>query len=244
LRFQLVRPGVYQLTDQEVNVFLLDCQGLTLIDTGHPSSGEVIVEALRELGHDPSLVSRILLTHVHPDHAGSAAFLKKRLGAEVLCHRFDAELLEEGVAVRKSFGPAPGLLNRLLYRAFIARAAMEIPKATVDRFLSEGEEVIGGIRAIHTPGHSAGHLAYLWRDTLILGDAALHVGWLRAGIATENYDQALQSIQRLCDFKFEVACFGHGPPITKNARRRFRARQWWSGPNPSGALNFHAPLSP
>lgn len=190
--------------------------------------GEMILKGLRELGHDPRTLGKILLTHVHYDHAGSAAFLQSQLGAEVFCHPDDAESLVTGQALRETFGPAPGLLNRLLYETFVSGNPTTIAPLQADCLLEDGEEVIGGIQAIHTPGHCQGHLAFLWRDNLIAGDAASNVGWLRAAIGTENHQRALGSIQKLCLFDFEAACFGHGPPIKTKADQRFRAREWFS----------------
>ncbi|HEX5206009.1 MAG TPA: MBL fold metallo-hydrolase [Actinoplanes sp.] len=50
-----------------------DPSGLTLIDTGVPGSARSIAAALDDLGHRIADVRRILLTHYHVDHTGSAA---------------------------------------------------------------------------------------------------------------------------------------------------------------------------
>ena len=230
--FHPIKPGLYQLSHSGVNVFLLECAGLILVDTGTPEMGGMIVEAIRDLGHDPKTVSKILLTHAHYDHAGSAPFLQQELQAEVFCHPDEVELLRTGNVLRESFKPAPGILNRLLYDTFVRPTPTTIEPMEVDCVLCDSDEVIGGIRAIHTPGHCLGHLAFLWNDILIAGDAASNVGWLRAAIGTENHHQALGSIQKLCLFDFETACFGHGPPILKKADKRFRARQWFAKLDP------------
>lgn len=222
-----IKPDLYQLTHNGVNVFLLDCCGLTLIDTGTTDMASMIVEGIRLLGHDPNALSKILLTHAHPDHAGGAAFLQETLQVDVFCHPLEAELLLTGETIRPTFHPSPGLLNRLLYQTFISNAPTTVPPVQVDGLLSDGDEVIGGILAIHTPGHAQGHLAFLWKDTLFAGDAASNVGWLRAAIGTENYARALGSIQKLCLFDFETACFGHGPPIKSGAGSRFCGRRWF-----------------
>lgn len=226
MSFDQIKSGLYQLVYKGVNVFLIDCFGLTLIDTGTPEMGPMIVKALRDLGHDPRAVGRILLTHAHYDHAGAASFLQTELQAEIFCHPLEAELLRTGETIRPNFHPSPGLLNRLLYETFIRDNPTTVPPVEVEILLEDGEEAIGGLQAIHTPGHALGHLAFLWKDTLIAGDAASNVGWLRAAIGTEDYPTALQSIQRLCSFDFQTACFGHGPPIVRGADRRFRARRW------------------
>ena len=226
MSFEQIKPGLHQLVYKGVNVFLIDCFGLTLVDTGTPEMGPMIVKALRSLGHDPRAVGKILLTHAHYDHAGSASFLQSELQAEVFCHPLEAELLRTGETIRPNFHPSPGLLNRLLYETFIRNNPTSAPPVEVDVLLEDGEEVIADIRAVHTPGHALGHLAFLWKDTLIAGDAASNVGWLRAAIGTEDYPTALQSIQKLCGFGFQTACFGHGPPILSGADKRFRARRW------------------
>lgn len=231
--FVQIRPGLYELTHDKVNIFLIDCFGLTLIDTGHPHSGPIILRAIRELGHDPATLGRIILTHAHPDHAGSAYYLKDKTGAELFAQQDEAEMLAQGQVIGPNFAPSPGLLNKLLYQSFIAGGSNQVDPAEVDRYLSDGEELVGGIQVIATPGHSVGHLAFLWRDILIVGDAAANVGWLRPSIGCENFEQSLHSIQRLSKLEFEVACFGHGGPIKKKAAQRFRSRQWTLAGSPA-----------
>ena len=240
--FTLIRPGLYQLTHDKVNVFLVDCFGLTLIDTGHSTSGPYILRALRELGHDPASLGRIILTHSHPDHAGSAAYLKAKTGAQLMCHLEEARLLHLGRTINPSFGPSPGLLNRLLYQTFIAGNSDKVESVETDRYINDGEELVGDIRVVLTPGHSVGHLAFLWRDTLIAGDAAANVGWLRPSIGCEDFEISLESIQRLSQLEFDIACFGHGPPIKARAAEKFRNRRW-TLPESEGKLAAPEPLS-
>ncbi len=48
-----VVAGVYALSLGPVNAFLIDDDGLTLIDTGVPGSSDAILQAVRELGRQP-----------------------------------------------------------------------------------------------------------------------------------------------------------------------------------------------
>lgn len=64
-----------------------DGDELTLIDTGAADCAAKIEEAL-----DGEL-RRIVLTHWHEDHSGSAAELGARHGAEVLAHRLEAPVI-------------------------------------------------------------------------------------------------------------------------------------------------------
>jgi glyoxylase-like metal-dependent hydrolase (beta-lactamase superfamily II) len=79
-RTQQLADGVWRVdVAYAVNAFVLaddgqgDAQGLTLVDTGLRSSGARLVRSIRMLGLDPRAVGRVLLTHWHADHAGSAA---------------------------------------------------------------------------------------------------------------------------------------------------------------------------
>lgn len=50
-----------------------DGDELTLIDAGGAHDSPAIIAAVRDLGLRPEQVRRIVLTHGHPDHTGSAA---------------------------------------------------------------------------------------------------------------------------------------------------------------------------
>ena len=68
-----------------VNLYLVDDDPLTLIDTG-PNSGlalEALVAGLEALGRRVEELGRIVLTHQHMDHIGLAGVLARRSGAEV-----------------------------------------------------------------------------------------------------------------------------------------------------------------
>ncbi len=72
MSLQPVVPSVYQISFGMVSAYLIDDDGLTLIDTGIPDSAPAILDAVRELGKQPKDISHIILTHLHADHVGSA----------------------------------------------------------------------------------------------------------------------------------------------------------------------------
>src|SRR5436309_3233459 len=89
--------------------------------------------------------------------------------------------------------------------------------------LDTGEGLAGGVRAIHVPGHCAGQLAFLWPEhggVLIAADAAANVFGLAPSPLYEDLAEGMRSLSRLSAFDFEVACFGHGRPITTGAGGR------------------------
>ena len=67
-----------------VNLWLLqDGAGWAIVDTGYgiPAAQEHWNRVLQELGQP---ITRILVTHCHPDHVGLAAWLQERTGAPVI----------------------------------------------------------------------------------------------------------------------------------------------------------------
>src|SRR5437870_3793581 len=92
--------GVTQLTEQLWRVepafgqswIWRDGDEVTLIDSGPPGAAPVIAAALTDLGLDTSAVARLVLTHFHIDHAGSAVDVRG-WGAEMLAHRSDAPVV-------------------------------------------------------------------------------------------------------------------------------------------------------
>jgi glyoxylase-like metal-dependent hydrolase (beta-lactamase superfamily II) len=223
-----IKPGFYSLALGFVNVFLIDTvtDGLILIDAGNPGDDKKILKAIEELGKVPQDLKHILVTHGHPDHAGALAALKKATGAKIWAHAADVELIERGDAFRPAFDATPGLLNAALFHQFIAPASPRFPPCEVD-YTIEDEQLLPlgeGIRVLTTPGHSEGHVSFLWEHhggVLFVGDAAINVMTLKPMIAYEDYEKGLKSLKKLASRVFDVACFGHGRPIKHRATQHF-----------------------
>ena len=201
---QLTRFGL-------VNCYCVkESDGLTLIDTGLPGSGDDILEGARTLGTGE--INRILLTHGHGDHIGSLDDLAMKLGkVDIAISRRDARLLAKDLSLdptepqTRIKGSTPGTKTRPTH------------------FVEDGE-LYGSLRVIATPGHTPGHLAFLdERDgTLIAGDALAAVSELRVvgdapwffplpNVATWHKPTAYASARRLATFSIERFACGHGP---------------------------------
>ena len=221
-----IAPMLYSIAIGAVNTFFIDDPaGGILIDTGFPDKHSVILEALAGIGKQPSDVRHILLTHAHPDHIGGAAALQKATGALTYAHPIDAPLIRAGKGWPK-LTPTPGLLNLLIVK-FLVRPALQVELATVDRELNDGDLIplAGGITAIHTPGHRAGQVSFLWPQhggVLFVADAAMNEFGLGLTIAYEDLELGKQSLRKLAALDFQIACFGHGKPIPHNASTQFR----------------------
>jgi glyoxylase-like metal-dependent hydrolase (beta-lactamase superfamily II) len=199
-----------------------DADGLSLIDTGPVGSGDAIALAIQDLGRRPGELRRIVLTHAHGDHAGSAAEIKQWSDAPLLVHKYDAPLVE-GVQVI----PPPVLLD--WERPLFAKANMyfSAPSVQVDRVLNDGDTLDfgGGAEVISIPGHTAGSIALHLpqHGMLFTGDAvAEYEGKVILGVFNQDGTAAAHSVSRLAGYDTEVLCFGHGEPVRTEATLRLR----------------------
>lgn len=227
--YKEVIPNVYQI-DLGANAFLIDQDGLTLIDAGVPGSIDTLKKALAELRRRPDEIRNILVTHAHGDHVGGLSEIKKLCGAPVYMHQADATMARKGKSFR-NFKPAPGIINRLICSLVVNNTNPKpYPLAEVENEISDGAElnIAGGIQAFNTPGHSAGHMVFFWPQqggVLFAGDTASNMFGLGYSIGYEDLNAAQKDLARLSRLKFEVACFGHGKPILKKASDKFK-KKW------------------
>ena len=189
-----------------------DPDGLTLIDTGLPGSAPLIAGAIRQTGHQPADLRRLVLTHFHADHIGSAADIAGWGEVEVLAHHADAPFIRAGAA-----GPAPDLTNweRPVYDQIMRQIPVQpVLPPRIDRKLSDGDELSFGDGAVavavpgHTPGSIAIHLPS--HRVLFTGDASARGpdGTVICGVFNVNRAQAATSLRRLATLDTTVACSG------------------------------------
>ncbi len=192
-----------------INCYLVrEDDGLTLIDTGLPKSGEAILAAAQAVGKP---IRRIILTHAHGDHVGSLDQLRHLLpDAEVLVSARDARFLVGDMRL-DAHEPEARL-----------RGGYQVVSTRPDRLLADGDRV-GSLQVIGTPGHTPGHIA-LFDDrdgSLIAGDAfQTHAGVAVAGsvrplfpfpaLATWHRPTALASARGLRALNPTRLAVGHG----------------------------------
>ena len=218
--------GVYGIAMTYVNAFLIAGEdGLVLVDSGLPKRKDTILRAVAGIARQPADLKHILITHYHVDHMGSLADLKEASDAKSYVHPADSPIVRGD---QPQPGPNPSSLAGKLLGPLLERLSPEPPAATVDVEIQHGEElpIAGGIKVVHTPGHTPGHLAFLLpaKKVLFVGDAAANILGLRMpiGMYTVDPEQAKESIRKLAELEFDVACFGHGRVLKGEANLRFR----------------------
>jgi len=134
-----------------------------------PTAGNV-VESLDALGLAPEDVTHVVFTHAHPDHIWG------------LLDEFDDPLFYEATYMMGrsewDYWWNPETVNTIgnARAAFAvgAKRRMEAIEDAVELF-DDGDEILPGIAAVSTPGHTPGHMAFEVRQgsesALVAGDA-------------------------------------------------------------------------
>lgn len=155
-----------------------------IVDTGVDGQADAILAFVAKLGRSADSVERILLTHGHVDHLGSAKALVGRTGAEVYAHPAERAWIED-IAIQARERPVPGF-SQLVRES-----------AKVDHDLVDGETFQLApdlhVRVLHVPGHSPGSSAFLIEEqgVLLSGDAVPIAGDMPV------YDDPLASLRSL-----------------------------------------------
>jgi glyoxylase-like metal-dependent hydrolase (beta-lactamase superfamily II) len=178
-----------------------DDGGHSLIETGPKSSVQHVLSALESAGVER--IDRILVTHIHLDHAGAAGTLVQRWPeARVYVHEVGAPHLVDPAKLWAS-------------ASRIYAGAMEslwggidpIPEGNVE-IVADGDLIdLGGltVRAVETPGHAYHHHAYLDESAGIVftGDALgvrlPDVGVVRPATPPPEFhlEKAIASIEKI-----------------------------------------------
>ncbi len=191
---------------------------VALVDVGAFSMRKGILEQLGRLGLEPADVTDVLLTHSHYDH--SLNWIMFRHANIILGAREMAWAVDEPWGT----GPVPELYVRELENWPTLRPA------------ADGAEVMPGITAHAAPGHTPGHLVYVYRgtkrDIVFTGDAAKNRAELlsRKGEATYDAKQSGASIRMIWKLwqarEGSILVPGHDLPMTqKDGRTQYLGKR-------------------
>jgi glyoxylase-like metal-dependent hydrolase (beta-lactamase superfamily II) len=243
-----VRHGVWSLTspaasgvaDHSFSYLVEGSDGtLALIDPGWPSPDAVdrLDAALRSIDHSLDDVALIVATHLHVDHLGAADAVRRATGARLAMHPAEhhalatrsADALAADADIVRWQVPAEAQ-EALVASWGSGRLLVDV---VPDLQLDDGDELpIAGrrLRAVHTPGHTSGHLCVVEPEQRLLfsGDHVLPT--INPGIglggrtAANPVDDVLASLARVAALDRPGAdalevCPGHEYRFTGLAER-------------------------
>ncbi len=222
---ETITTGVHQISSSNVNSFIIDGdEGVTLVDTLVPGKRKVIAAGLAKIGRSVEDVTAIVLTHSHFDHTGSGAPLQLASGASVYASEADAPAIRG-----HERPPAPPISDIVIPLKWMMRILPGAKPMAVTHLVAENKAagLPEDLRAIDTPGHTPGHTSFLLSregGVLFAGDAAraTRKGAITRGWFNRATPQVDASLRHLAELDFEIACFGHAPPLTTGAADAFR----------------------
>jgi glyoxylase-like metal-dependent hydrolase (beta-lactamase superfamily II) len=222
LAADLFRVRVPTAMAHALNCYLwLGPDGVTVVDTGWADSAPVIARALELLGRRTSDVERIVLSHFHDDHVGSAAAVAKWSPSTVVAGRADTPFIRGAEP-----GPWPTLTaaEQALNPPMPGTVAPP-PPCRVDHEADDGDmlDFAGGAVVLHVGGHTPGSIAlHLPRlGVLLTGDLVAEFrGNVIVGPFNIDRDQSRRSISRVAGTGARIAGFGHGQAVTSDAAQR------------------------
>ncbi|WP_410982608.1 MBL fold metallo-hydrolase [Bacillus cereus] len=180
---------------------LWDQEMAVLIDTGFPGQIEDLHIAMDKVGVSFDKLKVVILTHQDIDHIGSLPEILQNCGRniKVFAHELDKPYIQGDLTLLKD-----GHIENP-------------PKGKVNDTLIDGQELpyCGGIRIIHTPGHTPGHISLYLRQskTLVAGDSMYSVNGTLGGIhvpTTLDIKAARRSLKKYLDLDIESVICYHG----------------------------------
>jgi glyoxylase-like metal-dependent hydrolase (beta-lactamase superfamily II) len=209
---------------RHVHCYLLaGSDGWTLVDTGLALPG-------LDAALDGVAVSRIVITHFHPDHVGGSELAAAVTGAPVCQGELDYLRCEQvwgrpdwpdriGSWFRRHGVPQP-IVDQLHDEAEAARPLIRYTQDPLR--LHEGDR-LSGWDVLETPGHADGHLCLLRDGILVAGDHLLPDVTPTVGLWPEQHPDPLgdylASLERVAQLSPRLALPGHGDPIADPPRR-------------------------
>jgi glyoxylase-like metal-dependent hydrolase (beta-lactamase superfamily II) len=194
-----------------VRVYLIQAQENVLVDTGLPGYGARILDELNRLG--AADIRHIVITHCDIDHIGNARLLQQKTGAIVWASSDDIPFI-----MNEKRHPGFKGMSQIFFKTGAPASIQAFPD----------DMKIGEIHVIKAPGHTPGHVIFLYRDILFAGDLfAIRQGRFQVPprLITWNQELVRQSIRETRSLSFTWICPAHGLPEQRGQEfERFASR--------------------
>lgn len=203
-RIPLRLSNAYLIRGNEISI---------LVDTGMPGEAARLLKAIKQ--HGAPQLDWIFLTHAHFDHFGSAAQLKRATGAKVLIQKDDAPALMAGETLLGEVRGRGRLTARVLP---LIERLFPVEPMSPDMVFDQEYTFPGTrlkIRAMHTPGHTAGSSSLMIANTdLFAGDLVSTNGAAHAQrYYAHDWEALVSSLATIKSLEPTHTYPGHGPDL-------------------------------
>lgn len=222
-----VTTSVYRLGRKRHNFYAVVEGGkVTVVDAGGTNELGLLRNGLAQIGLTLEAVEAVVVTHAHTDHIGFAAEASRQ-GIAVKVHADEAAFAcDHAAGTQVAIGDLPlWRPHVILFLGEMVRAGAHLAKPVPGvEAVHDGDvlDLPGRPRVIATPGHTAGHAAYLLADRGVLfsGDALVTLDLIDGASGPRllpdvfhgDATQARRSLERLLPLDARLLLPGHGDP--------------------------------
>ncbi len=214
------------------NVYVIEgSNGHILVDSGWDSQESLwaLQEGIKAANLKLRDITKVVITHIHPDHYGLSSKIKQICGAQVAIHRIDAgfisprykdfaNLIKKTEELLRQNGVPENELPQLKEASlwmnkYVTPDAPEVMLEDGDIISNDSFE----LEVLLTPGHSPGHICLYERERkfILTGDHVLYDTTPHVGFNPQSGDNPLgdyvSSLEKLERLKVHFILPGHGP---------------------------------
>ncbi|MGB8352731.1 MAG: MBL fold metallo-hydrolase [Chthoniobacteraceae bacterium] len=168
-----LQNSLLQIRAPVLNFYVFkDTSGLYLLDSGFIGGRQLLSHALRKRGWDQEPIRGIILTHGHLDHILNAEAIAQESGAWIAAPRLDADHYSGNPSYH-------GLARVTGFLEVLGRNILPFKPFAPNRLLDDGDflDIWHGLRAVHLPGHTLGHMGYYCERLKLLFSADLFASY-------------------------------------------------------------------
>ena len=218
--------AIHQVGYGYYNAFLLsENENHILVDCAEEGKADKVVKNIKRLGVDLSEIDLMIITHVHGDHVGNAAFFQQKYGMKVMIHENEVNIAKIGQIAPLKIGSPKTKLSEFVKK----RAHYYFPAFTPDIVMSQDtiDLMPYGVRGkvFLVGGHTIGSIAISLGPSIIIGDL-LRGQLLRRKKPAYHFfandpEGLVEVINQIIAAGYETYYVGHGDPLEREDVVRF-----------------------